>query len=65
MRRKTLLYLIAVILAAAVGYQFIGHDVPVGQQALADLNGDSLEAFKQQFNAVSDRIRVILLLSPT
>lgn len=38
---------------------------PAGQPPLADLNSQSLAAFKDQFNLASDQVRIILLLSPT
>jgi hypothetical protein len=66
-RRKTLLVLVpVVILLLAAGYYLTGgHETPPNQPPLADLNGQSVQAFKQQFNSAADRTRIILLLSPT
>jgi len=49
----------------AARFYFSGHQVPAGQPPLADLNTDSLATLKSDFNRNSDRVRVILLLSPT
>jgi hypothetical protein len=35
------------------------------QTPLTKIHSDSLEPLKREFNAASDRVRVILLLSPT
>jgi hypothetical protein len=53
------------VIALAVRYYFTGHQVPAGQPPLADLDSRSLDALKSDFNAASDGIRIILLLSPT
>ncbi len=46
-------------------FYFSGHQVPAGQPALAEINGASLAILKSDFNQNSDRLRLILLLSPT
>lgn len=38
---------------------------PVGQAPMVEITAASLETLRQQFNAASDRPRVVLLLSPT
>jgi hypothetical protein len=55
----------AIVLLVAVRFYLSGHRVPAGQPPLGDLNGGSLDTLKSDFNRNSDRVRVILLLSPT
>lgn len=60
----------ATILAATVvilgGLYFTrtGH-APLGQPSLVEIDGASLSALRSEFNRTSDKLRVILLLSPT
>jgi hypothetical protein len=54
---------LAVILGA-VYFTRTGH-APVGQPALVEMNGSALSALQAEFNRTSDKLRVILLLSPT
>ncbi len=42
-----------------------GHRTPEPQPPLADLTAHSLDSFRGSFNAASDEVRIILLLSPT
>lgn len=60
--RGALLLIPAIVLAFAIGYGLMAHKTPVGQPPLAAMN---LEALKAEFNRASDRVRVIVLLSPT
>jgi hypothetical protein len=55
----------AVVLLVAARFYLGGHQVPAGQPTLCDLTGGSLDTLKSDFNRNSDRVRVILLLSPT
>jgi hypothetical protein len=55
----------AMVLALAVRYYFSGHQVPPGQLPLADLATASLDSLRSDFNGASDRMRIILLLSPS
>jgi len=66
-RRTVVLVLgIASIALLSLAYYFIGgHKTPAGQRPLSDLDPQTLEAFKAQFNGAKDRNRIILLLSPT
>ena len=66
-RRTVVLVLgIASIALLSLAYYFIGgHKTPAGQRPLSDLDPQTLEAFKVQFNGAKDRNRIILLLSPT
>lgn len=61
----------SIVLAAAVavvlgGIYFTraGHS-PAGQPSLIEVNGTTLSALQSEFNRTSDKLRVILLLSPT
>ena len=60
--RGALLLIPAIVLAFAIGYGLMAHKTPVGQPPLAAMN---LAALKAEFNRASDRVRVIVLLSPT
>jgi hypothetical protein len=53
------------ILALAALVQFSGKRTPNQQPPLTNIQTHSLEGLKRDFNAASDRPRVILLLSPT
>jgi hypothetical protein len=68
MKRKILIVVFGIVglgfLPFAYAY-FNSHKSPAGQAPLSDLTAQSLEAFRTQFNAAKDRIRIILLLSPT
>ena len=59
---RTLLLILAIVLVFAICYGLMAHKTPVGQPPLAAMN---LEALKAEFNRASDRVRVIVLLSPT
>ena len=61
-KRAAGLLIAAVVLAFAICYGLMAHKTPVGQPPLAGMN---LEALKAEFNRASDRVRVIVLLSPT
>ena len=65
-RDIVILLSVVVILGVALGLYFLrNHDTPGDQEPLADLNGKTLETFKDRFNRASDQQRIILLLSPT
>ena len=66
MKRTWSIVLAAVIVAilAAVYITRTGH-APAGQPSLVEMNGSTLSALKAEFNQTSDKLRVILLLSPT
>jgi hypothetical protein len=63
--RIVTLAIAAIVLIVAGRFYFSGHQVPAGQPPLEDLNTASLDSLKSDFNRYSDRIRLILLLSPT
>lgn len=65
-RRKIALVAVIVgLLLAAAWYQFGGHRTAPGQPPLAELNTESLEQLRVDFNAAADQPRMIVLLSPT
>ncbi len=65
LRTALLLATAAIILLLAARFCFSGHQVPAGQPPLAEMNSESLAILKSDFNQNSDRLRLILLLSPT
>lgn len=65
-KRSWIVIFIALIAAAFFGQrQFGTHQTPQGQPALAQIDSSSLEALRADFNAASDSVRLIVLLSPT
>jgi hypothetical protein len=56
------LLILAIVLAFGVWFGLMAHKTPAGQPPLAGMN---LETLKAEFNRASDRVRVIVLLSPT
>lgn len=66
LKRSWIVVLIVVIAAAMFGQQQFGtHEAPKGQPALVHLDDGSLESLRSDFNAASDSVRLIVLLSPT
>ena len=53
------------LLAAAVLYLYGGGQTPAGQPPLKNLSARSVGEIKNEFNAATDDVRVLLLLSPT
>lgn len=64
-RKRLLAVAVAIVLLGAAGYYLIGHRAPEGQAPLIEMNAQSLDQMKDEFNRAADRTRVILLLSPT
>lgn len=67
MKRK---FLIAVSVVGAIVlfvlfYFFWGSSVPDGQQPLVRLNSSNFASLKNAFNASTNDVRVIVMLSPT
>ena len=68
MKRTSIVIIFSAVLigVVAIGYHFLqGHEAPATQEALSDINAESLNIFKLRFNKTSGRLRIILLLSPT
>ena len=53
-----------VVILGAVYFTRTGH-APAGQPSLVEMNSSTLSALQAEFNRTSDKLRVILLLSPT
>lgn len=53
-----------VVILGAIYFTRTGH-TPTGQSSLVELNGSTLSELQEEFNRTSDKLRVILLLSPT
>lgn len=64
-RRAIFVAVPAILLGLGAWYHFNGHQAPIGQSPLEDLNAQSLDTLKSEFNRASSQTRVILLLSPT
>jgi hypothetical protein len=57
---------VVVLLVAGVGVYFLqGSHAPPGQPSLGEIDNQGLVALQAEFNRTSDKVRVILLLSPT
>jgi hypothetical protein len=59
--------IIAVVVVVVLGGVYFtkkGH-VPASQPPLVEMNDAALSALQAEFNRTSDKLRVILLLSPT
>lgn len=67
MKRKAILaVLIAALAALAAGWYYWGPvAAPAGQPALAEINEQTLEKLRADFNAAADQPRIVALLSPT
>ena len=53
------------VLGVAVWFGLLTHQTPGGQPPLAEMDPQSLESLKAQFNQAAGEFRVVLLLSPT
>lgn len=67
MKRKLpiLAALLALAAASIAWYVWGPATAPVGQEPLLALTTENLEQFRAEFNAASDRPRIVALLSPT
>ena len=54
----------SVVILGGIYFTRTGH-APAGQPPLVEMNGATLSALQAEFNRTSDKLRVILLLSPT
>jgi len=64
-RRLVFVVLLAAIVVAFVWYLRGERRVPAGQPPLAVLNATSFETLRADFNAHADKVRIVVLLSPT
>jgi hypothetical protein len=54
----------AVVILGGIYFTRTGH-APASQPPLVEINSSTLSALQSEFNRTSDKLRVILLLSPT
>ena len=65
-KRYAMLAALVVFVSLSFGWHYYGGSrVPAGQPALISLNAQNLDGLRAAFNAASDDVRVVLLLSPT
>ena len=65
---KTRWFVAVVVIAAFVAlawYAWGPSHTPPGQPPLRSLPNNDMSSFKDSFNEASDRVRIVLLLSPT
>jgi len=63
--RGILAGVLVLLLGGAVWFGLLTHRTPGDQPPLAEMDPQSLEGLKAQFNQASGEFRVLLLLSPT
>jgi hypothetical protein len=65
-RQKRIIYmLLAGVVLVALYYFYGGSAVPKGQPALVRLNNSNIASLQNEFNASSQSVRMLVLLSPT
>ena len=66
-RRSVLLvlFLLALVAGAFAWYLWGERYTPAGQPPLATLSAASLETLRTEFNRHADKVRIVVLLSPT
>jgi hypothetical protein len=64
-RNAALAVVFIAIIALTVSVQFSGKRTPNHQPTLTNIQRGSIDQLQRDFNTASDRVRVILLLSPT
>ena len=65
-RRSLVLVLFLLALAGGVSwYRWGERHTPAGQPPLATLSAASLETLRSEFNSHADKVRIVVLLSPT
>ena len=63
--KKTLLAALAAALLFAAYYAYAPRHVPANQAPLASITSESFPEIQQAFNGAADRVRLLVLLSPT
>ena len=56
---------VAILALVWLAYLSTGHNTPEGQPPLERLNRQNITEIREQFNSAQDRVRLLLLLSPT
>jgi hypothetical protein len=65
-RTKFAIWLVGVIaVILIVWYLWLSKGTPPGQPPLTSLTQNNLDQFKRDFNGAGDKVRLVLLLSPT
>ena len=66
MKMRSLLVALLAVLAGAFSWYLLGErHAPAGQPPFATLDSASLDALRGDFNAHADKVRIVILLSPT
>jgi len=65
MKRLLLISIVAALAGGFAWYRWGERTTPAGQAPFATLGAGSLETLRADFNAHADKVRVVLLLSPT
>jgi hypothetical protein len=63
--RALLIALLGVLLGGFAWYLWAERHVPAGQPPLATLDTATLDTLRSEFNAHADKVRIVVLLSPT
>jgi hypothetical protein len=63
--RPAFIAFLAALLAAFVWYLWGERHTPAGQPPLARLDSATLDALRAEFNVHADKVRIVILLSPT
>jgi hypothetical protein len=64
-KRAVLTALLAVVLGGFAYYLWAERATPAGQPPLATLDAAGLEALRTEFNVHADKVRIVVLFSPT
>jgi hypothetical protein len=65
LKTRTLVIVVAGLFGAFGWYLWAERHVPAGQPPLATLDVASLETLRGEFNAQADKVRIVVLHSPT
>ena len=63
--RSLFIALLAALFGAFAWYLWAERHTPAGQPPLTTLNPVSLDALRGEFNGHADKVRIVVLLSPT
>jgi hypothetical protein len=63
--RTFLVAVLSILLGAFAWYRWAERHTPAGQPPLATLDTSALDTLRSEFNAHADKVRIVILLSPT
>ena len=63
--RALFIGVLAALLGTFAWYLWAERHTPAGQPPLATLDTVALDALRSEFNAHADKVRIVILLSPT